>query len=276
MSSLRVCVGGRPFVITRADRLVAEEHRTLQRLASDDGNGRELVIRLRDEPPAAPAGAPRDGEPAEITVEGDRVHVTHERFTGVITPKTYEAVIHRDPAVGATAIEIVLRTALSCRLPLENGLLLHSAGIIIDDRAALFFGVSGAGKSTMTEMMGGVALSDELVAVSGDDVRATGFWGSLDRDDAPRQKFPLGALVNLGRGDGVSLSRLSVGDAARRLLLATVVPPHPLLWSHALRVVSRLAHAPVFHLAWSPSEANAREVATRLGREWGHSSTLSS
>jgi hypothetical protein len=268
--ALRVCVGGRPFVITPEERLSPDEHRVLQRLSSDDGDGRDFVIHLSDDPPLAVVGAPHDGEPAEITVEGDRVQVTHERFTGVITPETYEAVIHRHPAIGATAIEIVLRTALSCRLPLEDGVLLHSAGIIINDRAALFFGVSGAGKSTMTEMMGGVALSDELVAVSGDDVRATGFWGSLDRDDAPRQRFPLGALVNLGRGDGVHLERLNVRVAARRLLLATVVPPHPWLWSHALRVVERLAHRPVFHLVWSPSEENAREVASRLVGEWSH------
>jgi hypothetical protein len=142
--------------------------------------------------------------------------------------------------------------------------LLHSAGVVIDGRAALFFGVSGAGKSTIADLLGGPLLSDELVAIQGDHARATGFWGTLDRDDAPRGAFPLHALVDLGRGDDVQLQRLDAHHARRRLLLATVVPPHPRLWMHALRVVERLSRGRVFHLAWTPSAANAVRVRAML------------
>ena len=209
---------------------------------------------------------PLDGEPAAIHVEGDRVFVVHQRFRGTIDPFTMETTLERGTADDGYAMQILQRTALSCRLPLEGGLLLHSAGVVMNGKAALFFGPSGAGKSTIAELLGGTVLSDELVAIRGDRAEATGFWGTLDRDDAPRGSFPLGALVDLARGPDVALERLQPGEARRRLLLAAVVPPHPRLWTHALRVVDRLSRGPVYRLAWAASPANALRVAALLER----------
>ena len=62
------------------------------------------------------------------------------------------------------------------------------------------------------------------------------------------------------RGDGVEIEPLEAKEAMRRLLLVTVVPPHPRLWSHALAVVARLAHGPVYRLAWTPNAENAKRV----------------
>jgi hypothetical protein len=266
VSELRVAVAGCPFVITPAERLASEERRTLRRIASDHVDGRDFIVRLSDEASPA-ANAPRDGEPAAITTDGARVLVVHERFSGWIDPHAYEAEVFRGDTTDAFAIEIVLRTALGCRLPLESGVLLHSAGVVVDGDAYVFHGVSGAGKSTLASFMQHV-LSDELVALRRDGdgftARATGFWGTLDADSAPAGAYPLRATIELARGDDVSLEPLTIAEARRKLLLVAVVPPERQLWMSTLRVVDALARVPAMRLAWSPSEANAKRVLERL------------
>lgn len=202
-----------------------------------------------------------EGAPAQISVAGDRVVVEHRRFRAEIDPFTSRIVsTSEDPEV----LPMILRTALSCRLPFEGGVLLHSAGVVLDGRAYLFHGVSGAGKSTISSLLPGALLSDELVSVRDLHARATGFWGTLDDRDAPRGAFPIAGLIALDRGAGVTLTPLPPPEAMRALLLVTVVPPHPRLWTPALRVVEQLAHARNFRLAWTASAENAAQVASLL------------
>lgn len=275
MSELRVSVAGCPFVVTPAELLTTAERDALQRLGCEDGEGRPFVLHLREPDSREPdlsadarlrppstldlSTAPGDGEPAAITADGERVLVCHQRFAGVIDPFAYEADVHRGDTTGAFAIEIVLRTALGCRLPLEGGLLVHTAGVLLDGGAYLFHGISGAGKSTLAAFMRDV-LSDELVAVQRGKARATGFWGTFDAVDAPAGTYPLRATIELARGEGVALERLARHDATRALLRVAVVPPQPRLWSAALGAIDELAQRPAFRLAWKPSEENARMV----------------
>lgn len=263
MSTTQVTVAGCPFVITPSEHLSSQELQSLERLDCDRaGSARPFTLHLSDKPLSISESAPipSEGEPAAITVERDRIFVTHERFNGVIEPLAFEGFLYRQEGFEVCAMEIMLRTVISCRLPLEGGLLLHSAGVVVDDRAILFFGVSGAGKSTIAGMLEGMVLSDELIVVGGSEARGTGFWGSMTGGIPSLSAFPILALIDLGRGSSVELESLQPHHAFRRLLLATIVPPHPLLWSHALQVLQRLAHAPVFRLNWTASETNARRV----------------
>jgi hypothetical protein len=262
VSELRVGVAGCPFVLTPAEALTDDERRALARLDGHAIDGRPFVLHLR-ESHLDVVSAPCDGEPASISVHGDEVFVIHERFAASIDPFAYAAEVHRGDTTDGSALEIVLRTALGCRLPLEEGLLLHSAGIVLDGGAYLFHGVSGAGKSTFAGFMRDV-LSDEVVAVQRGVARATGFWGTLDAADAPSGAYPLRALVELARGDGVSLERITARAARRALLLVAVVPPHARLWMETLRVIEQLSAMPAFRLAWTPSHENAERVLTAL------------
>lgn len=262
MSELRVTVAGSPFVITPAESLTEAERESLQRLGTEDSSDRPFVLHVRDTHLDL-RHAPIDGEPAAIEADGDRVLVVHERFAGVLEPFAYRGELHRGGVREAFALELVLRTALGCRLPLEGGLLVHSAGIVIDGGAYLFHGVSGAGKSTLASFMTAV-LSDELVAVQRGRARATGFWGTLDAMDAPAGDYPLRATIELERGDDVALTPLPLREAMRALLRVAVVPPQPRLWSAALGVVQELAQLPAFRLAWRPGEENARRVLALL------------
>jgi hypothetical protein len=262
VSEFRVTVAGCPFVVTPSERLTPAEREALQRLGSEEAEGPPFVLHLRDTHLEA-RDAPGDGEPAAITSDGERVLVVHQRFAGVIDPFGYTADVHRGESTEAFAIELVLRTALGCRLPLEGGLLVHTAGVILDGGAYLFHGISGAGKSTLAGFMRDI-LSDELVAVQHGRARATGFWGTLDALDAPSGDYPLRATIELARGEGVSLEPLTTRETTRGLLRVAVVPPQPRLWSAALRVIEELATVPAFRLAWTPSGENALRVVAAL------------
>jgi len=260
VSELYVAVAGCPFAITPAEELSREERAALTRLSSEITSEQLFTIRLDD---SLQIGGPKDGEPAAITADDDCVYIRHSRFAAVIDPFAHEASLHREDRANAFAIEVVLRTALGCRLPMESGLLMHTAGIVIDDGAYLFYGVSGAGKSTLAGFMRNV-LSDELVAVQRGFARATGFWGTLDAIDALAGTYPLRATIELGHGNGVSLEPINAHDARRKLLMVAVVPPHQQLWMHTLEVIESLARVPAFCLEWTPSDENAHRIVSEL------------
>jgi hypothetical protein len=224
---------------------------------------------------ARPRNGRADGEPALIDAQDDRVTVTHARFDALIDPFTAEATITCLPEDEQFATDITRRAALSATLPLDEGLLLHSAGIIVDGEAYVFYGVSGAGKSTFAGFMREV-LSDELVAVQRGFARATGIWGTLDSVIAPTGNYPLRATIELGHGNGVSLEPITAREARRKLLLVAVVPPQPQLWMKTLPIIESLARIPAFRLEWTPSRENADEVLSRLTPQLKWSADVSS
>jgi hypothetical protein len=206
-----------------------------------------------------------DEAPAIIGGDGRVVTVRHRRFAADIDPAANSARLHVADADDTFARELTERTMLSARLPLENGVMLHSAGIVVDGRAAIFFGPSGAGKSTLASLVDAPVLSDELVIVQHGAARASGWFGTFSADPPPAGSFPLAALVELGRGDGISLQPLPTRAALRALLNVTVVPPCAPLWDAALGVVTSLMTAvPVLRLDWTPSRENAARVLAEL------------
>ncbi len=83
---------------------------------------------------------------------------------------------HGGLALGASALidskafdrsmENYLRVLYAHRIVRHGGFLLHSAGLVRDDRAYLFFGPSGAGKTTVTSLSPeALVLSDDLTMV---------------------------------------------------------------------------------------------------------------
>jgi hypothetical protein len=261
-------LAGRPFRIEPQMPLGDEEREVLERISgSVIGNGQPFVVTIRR---AASAFAQHEDEaPAVIDVEGDRVVVRHRRFVADIDPIARRAAIERIEGADAMAIEITLRTALSCIMPLDGGVLLHSACVVAAERALVFFGVSGAGKSTLASLMPVPIISDELVGIVPHNgsfaACATGFWGTLDQPmdqrSAPDGAFPLQALTKLDRGEELSITPIPRAETLRCLLTVAVVPPHPALWNATLRVLQALAATtPVLRMAWTPDAENARRV----------------
>jgi hypothetical protein len=211
-----------------------------------------------------------DGEPAQIDADDERVTVTHARFDAVIDPFARRATIYCLEPDHTFAYDLTHRAAMSAILPLDGGMLLHSAGIVIDGRAIAFFGPSGAGKSTLSSLVDQPVLSDELIAIrrEGDAfvAAATGIWGELGARPPVEGSFALTHLVALDRGDGVSIEPMTAREAFRALVGVATVPPNPKLWHKTMEVVHELARLPVSRLKWNPSRDNAGKAVEALRR----------
>ncbi len=111
-----------------------------------------------------------------------------------------------DPELLARPIvfENYLRTVAAYSALLRQGLFLHSAGIVIDGRAWLFAGRSGAGKTTLSRLAleaGAAVLSDDANMVLPDmagiyragPVPFAGELGDVNR--SARQNYPVAGLL---------------------------------------------------------------------------------
>ncbi len=272
---MRVALAGFPFEIEPDGDLSPAERTWLARLDRSEG-GPGFSVRLSPEPPWTsddPALFPSD-TPARIECDGADVLVGHASFTALVRPEERRATLFRRDG-GSQGLRVTLRTALASRLPLDGGLPLHAAAAVVPGgRAVVLYGPSGAGKSTVSSRSPFPVLSDELVALvhqgDGFSASASGFWGLLDRESAPRGRFPVAAAFQLEKADRLDLDRLEPADALRRLPGVVIVPPSVPVWSAVLaRLRSFVDVVPVFRLGWSladdPWEAIA-EASTAVSR----------
>lgn len=165
----------------------------------------------------------------------------------------------------ASALERTLAFIFMQALPREmNALWLHAAGVVLDGRGWVFFGRSGAGKTTIAGLAAGHAelLNDENVIVQLTPDRAklhaAPFWGHSTPPELiqrQRRSAPLAALCALVHGEEFALRPLSPGEAATALLetekVATERVESALAW---LAVAERLVQrVPVYLLTFPPS-----------------------
>ncbi|MFQ5719539.1 MAG: hypothetical protein ACE5IK_08300 [Acidobacteriota bacterium] len=125
------------------------------------------------------------------------------------------------------SLENFLRVAGQLMLPRRDAFLLHSAGILDAGRCFLFFGHSGAGKSTVTSLSAPRSvLSDDmvLVDVSGETTRvhAVPFFGAFPPEQRTRGAYPAAAALRLRQADENRVETLS-----RARAVATVTSSVP-------------------------------------------------
>jgi hypothetical protein len=266
-------IGGLPFTIEPRQRLNEAERHVLEpweRAAAASLPVPAMCIEIVPDP-WLDGGFTRLPPPFEHAAVVDwidgAVRVSHERFHARIDPFAARGRLWRGES-GSAGLRATLRAALSSRLPIAGGLPLHAAGVVLGDEAFVFFGPSGAGKSTLASFAPGPVLSDELIAVTPARpfaVAATSVWGTLGVRDAPKEAFPLRALVELARGPGMSLSRLEPSVALRRLIAVTLVPVGPPLWARALHTLGELVQAvPVWRMSWAPGALDWARLAADL------------
>lgn len=162
--------------------------------------------------------------------------------------------------------ENLLRVLVAYRLLGEGGVLLHSAGIVAHGRAYVFFGHSGAGKTTFSGLSaraGHDVISDELNLLwtlpDGVRVESLPFAGDFGQRCRPRTTYPLGGLFLLEKGPPAARRPLSLARGVAALAACSPVvntDPHrsPVL----LENLERLARA-------SRPEALAFEL---VGNPW--------
>jgi hypothetical protein len=254
-------VAGLRFVLEPEDGLSRTEREWLSGLPSLATRKEGPVVRIRLEA-GGRAAAASESAPARVSWDGGLLLLRHAAFEADLDPAAGTAIVRRHPD-SAAGLATTLRMAVSARLPLEGGVLVHAACLERAGRGFVFFGPSGVGKSTLVERSPWPALSDELVAVlpCGDDEphRVTGatFPGPPNQGRAPSTTEPrLACLVELAQGPRFHLERLAPIAALRRLVGSIAVPPSPPLWSAALSVSGEIARqVACYRMAWSLDES---------------------
>jgi hypothetical protein len=161
----------------------------------------------------------------EITSEGSVWQFRRGDFDATWNPRTGHGTITQCP--NPYSIDTVLRIAHSLVLAEQGGFLLHAASAIRNQRAFLFAGVSGAGKTTMSRLAppDATVLTDEISYIRRSDVTnkknyiayGTPFAGELARI-GENTSAPLEALYLLVQGPENRIEPISKIDAARAIM----------------------------------------------------------
>lgn len=172
-----------------------------------------------------PRGRSSD-EDARVTRTGSLWNFRRGDFDATWNPRTGHGRIKQCP--NPYSIDTVLRITHSLVLAEQGGFLLHAASAIRNERAFLFAGVSGAGKTTMSRLAPADAtvLTDEISYVrrasdkNGDKnyvAYGTPFAGELARV-GENTSAPLEALYLLVQGSENRIAPISKNDAARAIM----------------------------------------------------------
>src|SRR5712692_7266271 len=120
------------------------------------------------------------------------------------------------------ALDSLLRVLLRWKLAGRHGFLLHAATIVRDEKAYVFTGRSGAGKSTVASLSpAGTVLTDEisLLRFENGEWRAYGtpFWGEF-RAAGSNTSAPVGGLFRIVQAAENRVTRLRPVEMLRALL----------------------------------------------------------
>lgn len=129
-----------------------------------------------------------------------------------------------------------LRVFFTTHLLDLEGVMIHGASVVSNGNAYLFFGVSGAGKTTTARLSAPrQILSDELTILrkDGENYRAYGtpFWGELQKN-GDNVSAPLAGLNNLVKDSTVYLEPVSPRVALKALM------PCVLFFAHEKHLVN--------------------------------------
>jgi hypothetical protein len=126
-------------------------------------------------------------------------------------------------------LEAVVRVLLADSLLAREGLLLHSVGLAVGDRASVFVGESGAGKTTLGGLCreaGLACLSDELVGVAPGSGHYTAFGTPWNIGGPARAELSIIGL--LAHASAASVDDQPEGELLRAMLPNTLMPdPSP-------------------------------------------------
>ena len=166
----------------------------------------------------------------------------------------------RQPA-SPYAIDTLLRIVHSISLASDGGFLLHAASAIRGNRAFLFAGISGAGKTTLTRLAPPDVklLTDEIsyVRKDGTNFRAYGtpFTGDSDRP-GENLSAPVAGLFLLDKGPRCRLEHVDLGAATGALLrnILFLTQDSELVHRVFETAISFISRVPVWRFVFTPDE----------------------
>ena len=167
---------------------------------------------------------PREDEADEdvrVFREGSLWRIERGDFRAQLDPVARRGNIRQ--SANPYSLDSVLRIVHTLVLAGEGGFLFHAASAVLDGRAFVFAGVSGAGKTTLSRLAPAQAtlLSDEISFVrrSGDRYAAHGtpFAGELARA-GDNVSAPLAAIYLLDKGATNAITPMAQAEALRAML----------------------------------------------------------
>jgi hypothetical protein len=235
-ASVTVEIGGISVRLVTKDPVFCEmmEQRYAGFLNSLVQPGYEFAVHIAPPPTETPE------EDARVFRNGPVWHFERGDFRAEWDARTRRGWVRQSP--NPYSVDTVLRIAHSLVLADEGGFLLHAASAVRNERAFLFAGVSGAGKTTMARLAppDATVLTDEISYVRrrGPHYRAYGtpFAGELARVGA-NISAPLDTLFFLGQGLENRIEPISQIAAARELLR------HTLFFAHDPQLVKQVFHS---------------------------------
>lgn len=269
-----ISVAGLPFHIEASVPLSDGEMRLisdLERLKIPAMTDRAFAMEVTSDPPWTPAAEQRSawGTPAAISFADQSLRIAHDEVIGEFDLVSGRGSYARYSEFGGP-LRIMLRVACTASLPFHGAIPLHSCAVVRQGEAYVFFGESGAGKTTMARVSRLPVISDEIVAVAASDgrlfARATGFGEELGSEPAATIPVRVAALVHLTKGERFHAVRLSRREAMPELLKVILTPPHPHAWTAALRVLGRIieSNVPIVRMRWSPERSPIDDLAAFL------------
>jgi len=142
----------------------------------------------------------------------------------------------------------------------REGCYLHSSGVIIDGKGLAFVGHSGAGKTTIAEILKGCAeiLSDDRIIIRklNDGVRIFGTWSHGDLPDVSCASAPTQAIMFLRKSGMNRIERIDDRFISVRNILDCVIKPFVTgdWWDNILQLIHEIAlSVPVFNLYFDGS-----------------------
>lgn len=143
----------------------------------------------------------------------------------------------------------------------KEGALVHAAGVVFKEKAYIFPGRSGAGKSTISNLFqsrGYEVLSDDRVAIRkiGGGYKAFGTPWSGQADIALNSEVTLGGIFFIRQGSKNEIITLTPGAAAERLFPVTSIPwyDEETMSRILLFCEDLLVHLPSYELYFRPDE----------------------
>ena len=153
------------------------------------------------------------------------------------------------------------RTLVLGRLCHLGGAMIHGSCVLVEGRALLFVGMSGAGKTTIARLWrshGAMILNDErnLIRPCGGSILAGASPWHGEENQVNRATAPLAAVFCLKQSTENSLQPLTVSDSLSRLMTTAFVPVFlpdgPARTLNALGAI--LERVPAYELSFTPDK----------------------
>ena len=181
----------------------------------------------------------------ESSYENDRLVYCSYQERGQVDLISGEGHLEMDPT---TQVDNFLRTIYAWLCVTNDALLLHSAGVIRDGFGFVFFGPSGAGKTTTSRLASkrGHVVSDDLVIISCDEngctLHGVPFKGELSEAPRANQQAPLKGLYRLRQDTSHYLEPISHIKAVADLVAASpFIVREKRLSEQLMKVCSKIA-----------------------------------